>query len=79
MNIETHADTQMPLRIARVEDVADGIRAFELVQADGSELPPFTPGAAPAHGTPAASQAMTHAVIDRRLQDDELNRPLPLI
>ena len=44
MNIETHADTQMPLRIARVEDVADGIRAFELVQADGSELPPFTPG-----------------------------------
>ena len=34
----------MPLRIARVDEVAEGIRAFELVQADGSELPPFTPG-----------------------------------
>lgn len=41
---ETHADTQMPLRIARAYDVAEGIRSFELVQADGSELPPFTPG-----------------------------------
>ena len=45
MVVAVHADTQMPLRIARVADVADGIRAFELVQADGSELPPFTPGA----------------------------------
>ena len=34
----------MPLRIARAYDVAEGIRTFELVQADGSELPPFTPG-----------------------------------
>ena len=41
---QTHADTQMPLRIARIEDVAQGIRSFELVQPDGSELPPFTPG-----------------------------------
>jgi phthalate 4,5-dioxygenase reductase subunit len=40
----THADTQMPLIVARAWDVADGIRSFELVQADGSELPPFTPG-----------------------------------
>ena len=44
MSVETHADTQMPLRIARAFDVAEGIRSFELVQADGSELPPFTPG-----------------------------------
>ncbi|WP_119155288.1 PDR/VanB family oxidoreductase [Caldimonas tepidiphila] len=44
MSIQTHADTQMPLRIARIRDVADGIRSFELVQPDGSELPPFTPG-----------------------------------
>ena len=44
MVIATHADTQMPLRIARVVDAAEGIRTFELVQADGSELPPFTPG-----------------------------------
>lgn len=41
---ETHADTQMPLRIARTYDVAEGIRSFELVQPDGSELPAFTPG-----------------------------------
>src|SRR4051794_39688315 len=40
----THADTQMPLRVAGVSDVANGIRSFELVQPDGSELPPFTPG-----------------------------------
>lgn len=42
--LQTHADTQMPLRIARVVDAAEGIRSFELVQPDGSELPPFTPG-----------------------------------
>ncbi|MEO5772004.1 MAG: PDR/VanB family oxidoreductase [Burkholderiaceae bacterium] len=44
MVVASHADTQMPLRIARVDDAAEGIRTFELVQADGSELPPFTPG-----------------------------------
>jgi phthalate 4,5-dioxygenase reductase subunit len=42
--IQTHADTQMPLRIARITEAAEGIRSFELVQPDGSELPPFTPG-----------------------------------
>lgn len=41
---ETHADTQMPLRVAAITDVADGIRSFELVQPDGAELPAFTPG-----------------------------------
>lgn len=41
---QTHADTQMPLRVAAITDVAEGIRSFELVQADGSELPPFTAG-----------------------------------
>lgn len=44
MSTPTHADTQMPLRIAHVEDVAEGIRSFELVQPDGSALPAFTPG-----------------------------------
>jgi phthalate 4,5-dioxygenase reductase subunit len=44
MTTQTHADTQMPLRIASIEEVAAGIRAFELVQQDGTELPPFTPG-----------------------------------
>jgi ferredoxin-NADP reductase len=39
-----HADTPMPLRIANIADVAQGIRSFELVQPDGSELPEFTPG-----------------------------------
>jgi phthalate 4,5-dioxygenase reductase subunit len=34
----------MPLRVARVDDVADGIRSFELVQRDRSALPAFTPG-----------------------------------
>ena len=43
-DIQIHADTQMPLRVARAYDVAEGIRSFELVQPDGSELPPFTPG-----------------------------------
>jgi phthalate 4,5-dioxygenase reductase subunit len=43
-DIQTHADTRMPLRVARAYDVAEGIRSFELVQPDGSELPPFTPG-----------------------------------
>lgn len=42
--VQTHADTQMPLRIARITDAAEGIRSFELVQPDGGELPPFTPG-----------------------------------
>lgn len=44
MSTRIHADTQMPLRIARVCDVAQGIRSFELIQPDGGELPPFTPG-----------------------------------
>ena len=44
MSTWIHADTQMPLRIDRAYDVAQGIRSFELVQADGSELAPFTPG-----------------------------------
>ncbi|MBI2768018.1 MAG: oxidoreductase [Burkholderiales bacterium] len=44
MQVQTHADTQMPLRIAAIEEVARGIRSFELVQADGSDLPEFSPG-----------------------------------
>lgn len=44
MSVQVHADTQMPLVIARAYDVADGIRSFELVLPDGTELPPFTPG-----------------------------------
>lgn len=44
MTVQTHSDTQLPLRVAAIADVAQGIRSFELVQADGSELPAFTPG-----------------------------------
>lgn len=40
-----HADTCMPLRVDKAYDVAEGLRSFELVQPDGSELPAFTPGA----------------------------------
>lgn len=42
--MELHADTPLPLRIAAVTDVAEGIRSFELVQPGASDLPPFTPG-----------------------------------
>ncbi|MGE4242439.1 PDR/VanB family oxidoreductase [Ramlibacter sp.] len=44
MTVDLHADTPMPLRVAAIEDVADGIRSFELVQPDGAALPEFTPG-----------------------------------
>jgi phthalate 4,5-dioxygenase reductase subunit len=44
MQVQTHADTQMPLRIAAIEDVARDVRSFELVQSDGSDLPEFTAG-----------------------------------
>jgi phthalate 4,5-dioxygenase reductase subunit len=39
------ADTPLPLRVARAYPAADGIRAFELRDPHGAELPPFTPGA----------------------------------
>lgn len=42
--LQTHADTPMPLRVARVIDAAEGIRSFELVQPDGTDLPSFAPG-----------------------------------
>ncbi|MBO9514125.1 MAG: oxidoreductase [Variovorax sp.] len=45
MGAELHSDTAMPLRVAAIADVATGIRSFELVQADGTDLPAFTPGA----------------------------------
>lgn len=45
MNIQVHADTQMPLRIVGIYDVAEGIRSFHLQHPDGTELPAFTPGA----------------------------------
>ena len=44
MSTLIHDDTSLLLRIASTVDVADGIRSFELVQPDGSELPPFTAG-----------------------------------
>lgn len=44
MSTQTHSDTQMPLRVAAITEVADGIRSFELVQPDGTDLPSFTPG-----------------------------------
>ena len=44
MTAQIHADTPMPLQVAGITDVAEGIRSFELVQPDAGELPPFTPG-----------------------------------
>ena len=44
MATDLYADTAMPLRVAAIADVAEGIRSFELVQPDGTELPAFTPG-----------------------------------
>jgi phthalate 4,5-dioxygenase reductase subunit len=44
MESQETLDTMMPLRIASITDAAKGIRSFELVHPDGSELPPFTPG-----------------------------------
>ena len=35
----------MPLRVDKAYDVAEGLRSFELVQPDGTELPAFTAGA----------------------------------
>lgn len=45
MQAPTHADTQMPLRVDRAYDVAQGLRSFELVLPAGGELPAFTAGA----------------------------------
>lgn len=39
----THSDTQMPLRVSRIIDLALDIRSFELVHDDGSDLPPSLP------------------------------------
>lgn len=55
MTAQTHADTQMPLRVSAIIDVAEGVRSFELVQPDGSELPPFTPGSHIKVQTPSGS------------------------
>ncbi|WP_018906997.1 PDR/VanB family oxidoreductase [Variovorax paradoxus] len=44
MIMQASAETPMRLRIARICEAAEGIRSFELVQADGTPLPPFTPG-----------------------------------
>lgn len=44
MITQASAETPMGLRIARICEVAEGIRSFELVQPDGTPLPPFTPG-----------------------------------
>ena len=44
MNPTTEATPWMPLRIAHATNVAEGIRSFELVHAEGIELPAFTPG-----------------------------------
>ena len=45
MTSSPHADTCMPLRVDKAYDVAEGLRSFELVQPDGTELPAFTAGA----------------------------------
>ena len=38
-------DTKTALRIARIDTVADGVKCFDLVPADGTELAPFEAGA----------------------------------
>lgn len=53
MDRSAETDAPMPLRIARIVDVAQSIRSFELMSADGAHLPPFTPGAHIAVQTPA--------------------------
>lgn len=40
----TSMDTEVRLRIQKIEDAAQGIRAFELVSENAEDLPPFTPG-----------------------------------
>jgi phthalate 4,5-dioxygenase reductase subunit len=42
--MQGNIESMMQLRIASAKDAADGIRTFELVAQDGSDLPPFTPG-----------------------------------
>lgn len=42
--MQENTETMMQLRIASVNDAAAGIRTFELVAQDESELPAFTPG-----------------------------------
>jgi phthalate 4,5-dioxygenase reductase component len=41
---DANTELQMVLQVGRIADVAKGIRSFELVRADGGELPPFTAG-----------------------------------
>ncbi|MDR2153551.1 MAG: PDR/VanB family oxidoreductase [Burkholderiaceae bacterium] len=45
MSAQTHADTPMPLRVVKTHDLTGDIRAFDLALPDGTDLPPFTPGA----------------------------------
>lgn len=42
--MQANTEAMMQLRIASVHDAAKGIRTFDLVAQDGSDLPPFTPG-----------------------------------
>ena len=55
MSTSTHSDTQMRLQVAAITDVADGIRSFELVQPDGTDLPPFSPGSHVTVQTPSGA------------------------
>lgn len=43
--MQVNTEAMMQLRVASATDAADGIRTFELMAQDGSDLPPFTPGA----------------------------------
>ncbi|TQK01121.1 PDR/VanB family oxidoreductase [Herbaspirillum sp. SJZ107] len=42
--MQVNTEAMMQLRIASATDAANGIRTFELVAQDGTELPPFTAG-----------------------------------
>jgi len=40
-----HVDRDLPVRITRIEQAADGVRLLELARVDGHELPDWFPGA----------------------------------
>ena len=51
--MEAHTDIQMSLKIESTWLAAEGIRSFELVNADGADLPAFTAGSHIKVQTPA--------------------------
>ena len=44
MASNSHPETSMSLRVGAIQDVAQGVRSFELLHPDGGDLPAFTAG-----------------------------------